>query len=332
MSNGFRKFSLTLAVFASMAMLCGTASALPSYYNNLEVTDQVLSPGDYGPDVEVLQQILMEQGLYNGSITGIYDTQTKAAVVRLQNLLGTTPDGKYGPLTAEAYRVFIPEQAQNSEASSQTLPLSNAIVGIDPGHQAQPDSGVELMSPSGSWTKYRMSRGSIGVKTGVPEYKIDLQVALKLKSLLESAGATVIMSREENEVSLSNLDRAMYMNYSNVDLWVRIHCDASSSSSKTGANVLIPSSSSNSEIYDESLTLGTIVLHSFCKVTDAAKGSVNAVSSQTGFNWSENPVIAIEMGYLSNAEEDLKLCSDSYQTSCAVGIYNGILIYYEAFK
>ena len=273
MRNRFRKFILTLAVLISMALLCGTASALPTYYDyyNIDVADLVLSPGDYGPDVEVLQQLLLGMGLYNGSVTGVYDARTKAAVMRLQNLLGTVPDGKYGPLTAEAYRHFTPEQVEKTNTSSQELPLADAVIGIDPGHQKNADFGLELMSPNGNWTKYRMSRGSVGVKTGMPEYKIDLQVGIKLKDMLEAAGATVVMSREENNVSLSNLDRAMYMNDASVDFWIRIHCDASTTSSKSGASVLIPSSSSNAKIYDGSLALGTIVLHSFCKVTDTAR-------------------------------------------------------------
>ncbi len=333
MRNRLKKIILPLAILVSVTLLCGTASALPSYYNyNVNMLEPTLSLGDYGPDVEAVQRLLLELGLYSGGMTGVYDTQTKVAVIRLQYLLGTVPDGKYGPLTAEACRRFISEQPKKSMVSIQKLPLANAVIGIDPGHQEKADFGLELMSPSGNWTKYRTSRGSIGIKTGMPEYKINLLVGKKLEDLLESAGATVIMSRQENSVSLSNLDRSMYMNNENVDFWIRIHCDASTSSSKSGANVLIPSSSSNAKIYDDSLALGTIVLHSFCKATDAAKGSVNAVSSQTGFNWSQSPVITIEMGYLSNPKDDLKLCSDSYQTSCAMGIYNGILIYFNAYK
>ncbi|MCI7442585.1 MAG: N-acetylmuramoyl-L-alanine amidase, partial [Clostridium sp.] len=37
----------------------------------------------------------------------------------------------------------------------------------------------------------------------------------------------------------------------------------------------------------------------------------------TGFNWSKVPVVLIEMGFLSNPEEDNLLNSDSYQDKLA---------------
>ena len=44
----------------------------------------------------------------------------------------------------------------------------------------------------------------------------------------------------------------------------------------------------------------------------------------TGFNWSEVPVILVEMGFLSNSEEDEKMSTDSYREKLAEGISNGI--------
>ena len=48
-------------------------------------------------------------------------------------------------------------------------------------------------------------------------------------------------------------------------------------------------------------------------------------SDLTGFNWSKVPVVLIEMGFLSNPEEDNLLNSDSYQEKLAQGLYKGIL-------
>lgn len=44
----------------------------------------------------------------------------------------------------------------------------------------------------------------------------------------------------------------------------------------------------------------------------------------TGFNWSDVPVILVEMGFQSNAREDKLLTTDSYQEKLAKGLADGI--------
>jgi N-acetylmuramoyl-L-alanine amidase len=44
----------------------------------------------------------------------------------------------------------------------------------------------------------------------------------------------------------------------------------------------------------------------------------------TGFNWSKVPVVLIEMGFLSNPEEDKLLNSEEYQNKVALGLAKGI--------
>ena len=77
----------------------------------------------------------------------------------------------------------------------------------------------------------------------------------------------------------------------------------------------------------QSEVLGKALLDEFCAATGAINRSVIYSASQTGFNWSDSPVVTIEMGYLSNPQEDTKLCRASYQDACAAGIYNGIIKY-----
>jgi N-acetylmuramoyl-L-alanine amidase len=48
-------------------------------------------------------------------------------------------------------------------------------------------------------------------------------------------------------------------------------------------------------------------------------------SDLTGFNWSKVPVVLVEMGFMSNKEEDRLLNDDSYQNKLAEGLYKGII-------
>ena len=49
----------------------------------------------------------------------------------------------------------------------------------------------------------------------------------------------------------------------------------------------------------------------------------------TGFNWSTVPVVLVEMGFLSNPEEDKKLSTDSYKDKISKSLANGVS---EIFK
>ncbi len=311
-------YALTLCLILGLS---GAALALPEGF---------LRIGDYGSEVAQLQSDLAAAGFYHGEVSGTFTTDTQDAVIALQKALGVEMDGIYGPSTAEAFKAALDQGRLGDARSATELPLQGRVIGIDPGHQAAEDPDLEPLLPGSNRTKPRMSKGAVGVKTGTPECRINLQIGLKLKGLLEEGGATVVMTRESSDVSLSNVERAQLMNEAEVDVWVRLHCDAASSERLSGSHALIPSRAYNENIYKDSLALARSVMEGFCAATGAADGGITAMMNQTGFNWSSRPVMAIEMGYLSNAEDDVRLGRDSYQIACATGIYNGIAAYYQA--
>ena len=165
--------------------------------------------------------------------------------------------------------------------------------------------------------------------SGVAEHTVNLQVALKLRDLLEAAGAEVVMTRESADVNISNSERAQLMNNAGVDLVVRLHCNGDNDSSRTGAFILIPSGSYTENIQAASRQAAEAVLPAFIASTGAVSLGLSERSDQTGFNWSSVPVINIEMGHMSNAAEDQKLVSDAYQQLCAQGIANGLQAYFS---
>lgn len=331
MKHGMKFAVVTLALLL-VSSFAGTSLALPT----LQIQGN-LTQGSYGPDVVALQNVLAEAGFFTDVVDGVYDATTAEAVKRMQEALGVHRDGAFGPQTQAAYNFAILSgsglfSSDSVREKGSTNALSGCVIGIDPGHQQVQDRTLEVMGPDTDRTKARMSAGSKGVKTGTEEYSINLQVALKLQSLLEQAGATVVMTRTKNDVSISNRERAGMMNKAGVDVWIRLHCDSSGSADQSGARVLVPSRSNNAEIYRESLRLGKSIIESFCRVTEAKKRAISARTDQTGFNWSEVPVVALEMGYLSNVIEDTKLNSDAYQAACAQGIFDGLVEYFALEK
>lgn len=207
--------------------------------------------------------------------------------------------------------------------------LDGQVVGLDPGHQMRADTDLEAIAPDSPLTKIRQSAGCFGIRSGVPEYRINLLVAKKVAALLESCGATAVMTRASSNVSLSNIERAVLMNESGAAIWIRLHCNASPDPETSAPCVLIPSVRVTPGIYEYSLYLGECLSRSFGAAVGAERVDLVSLENQTGFNWSEIPVVTLEMGYLSNIKNDALLNSDAYQTRCALGIFYGILSYYQ---
>lgn len=323
----FRAVKILSLALAALLLL----AALPCLAEGIEDWAQEqpsLALWDEGELVERLQYELTACGLYSGELTGVFDAQTFRAVKALQEELGVTVDGVYGEQTHAAYIAAVREGRICPDYPYMHA-LEGLVIGIDPGHQQVPDLALEAASPiNDQLKKARMTAGSVGVRTGVNEQSINLEIALMLRQMLEEHGATVIMSREEADVELSNMERAEIMNDAHVDCWVRLHCNFSTDGELTGSRVLVPVGVANLSIVCESRRLGYCVISAFCDETGSEMLAPHFMTDQTGFNWSESPVITLELGYLSNSVSDLKLCRASYQAECALGIYNGITAYY----
>ncbi len=324
-------------LIAVVAVILLTASCFSTAFALSSLDDVFLQIGSEGTPVRRLQSVLSELGLYNGAIDGAFGIYTERGVRRLQRILGVPSDGQLGPYTISAYNTALWEgtlvassdSTQSAPTRTEISALSGKVIGIDAGHQMNADTALEAIAPGSSRTKARMSTGAVGIKTGTSEYEINLQIAKHLQSLLEQAGATVIMTRTRNDVSLSNTERAQMMNEAQVDCWVRIHCNSSNNPNKNGVSVLSPAQSSNAAIYEQSLALARYTFSELCSVIDANPLAVFLSNDQAGFNWSAQPVIAVELGFITNPTEDLRLNRYSYQQSCARGIYNGLIKYFE---
>lgn len=204
---------------------------------------------------------------------------------------------------------------------------SKYLICIDPGHQEVPNLEKEPIGPGSDIMKRKVDYGTMGVYTKKPEYVLNLEVALKVKQILELKGYNVLMTRETHDVNISNKERAELANNANVDLCVRIHAFGSESREDNGIFIMYPSKESpytDSEKYEESKKLAELVLDNLIKSTKANSQGIVPKSDITGFNWSENPVILVEMGYMTNPEEDKKMSTPEYQYKLAEGIADGI--------
>ncbi|MCF0148876.1 MAG: N-acetylmuramoyl-L-alanine amidase [Clostridium sp.] len=191
---------------------------------------------------------------------------------------------------------------------------NNFTICIDPGHQKKMDSKPEPVAPNSSNKKPRVSQGTKGIGSKKAEYIVNLEASLLLKDILIEKGYNVIMTRENNEVNISNAERAEIANKAKANMTIRIHCDSLKDASKTGASILIPSKNSKNtkSIYEESNKFANILKENL-KTQGIKVNGIFERNDITGFNWSTVPVVILEMGFMSNHSEDKMLCDPSYQ-------------------
>lgn len=215
--------------------------------------------------------------------------------------------------------------------SEEQADTKDILICIDPGHQS-PEvdmSGQEPNAPGSSVMKTKATGGTVGQYSGVPEYQLNLEISMMLRDELQKQGYEVVMTREDNETAISNAERAVLANESGADFVVRIHANGSENTETNGALVLVGSEENSyvGELYDESFSLGENILNAYCETTGMANLGVQTNDTMTGINWSEVPVIILEMGFMTNRQDDLNMADPEYQKKMVEGIVKGIDAY-----
>ena len=220
------------------------------------------------------------------------------------------------------------EDVPDAQVQGETASRPQTIV-LDPGHSAVVAQGTEPLGPGSSEYKSADTGGTSGVSTGVPEYELTLNISLQLKQELENRGYTVLMTRESSDIPLSCVQRADVANNANADAYVRIHANGSENQSATGAMTICttPQSPYVPEMYSANRLLSDCILNKLCEATGCRKERVWETDTMSGNNWSKVPVTIVEMGYMSNPQEDMMMQSPEYQSQIVQGIANGIDTY-----
>lgn len=230
-----------------------------------------------------------------------------------------TPDVEFDALQ------ISPTPATPSPTPESTPALK--IIVIDPGHQAQANNQQEPIGPGATQMKARTSGGTMGVASGVPEHKLNLVVSLLLREELISRGYEVYLTRETHDVDLSNIERAAIAEEFGADAFIRIHANGDSNSSTHGMLTISPTSKNPyipPGLYERSFELSQFILDEMTSETGAHNRGIWETDTMAGINWAVMPVTIVEMGFMTNPEEDILMQEAEYQAKIVRGIANGI--------
>ena len=191
---------------------------------------------------------------------------------------------------------------------------------VEPKYKGASDSEV---------TYENSSTGATGVVTKKREGDLTLEIALKLQKKLQNLGADVLMIRTKKTTPMSLVQRAEYGNKHKVDLAFRIHADGLDDQSVNGASTLYPSAEHiNNKIAEKSKNIASIIQREYIKSTGLADRGTVERNDLVGFNFTTVPCILLELGFMTNPEEDRKMSDKKFQEKMVDGITNGMIAYY----
>lgn len=174
--------------------------------------------------------------------------------------------------------------------------------------------------------------GAVGRVTGETESYLNLQFALKLKSICEEYGFKVVLTRKDmnglysafaSNKKRSEMEKRMkIIGKANADMVVSIHMNSFSNSSARGAQVFYAQEHAEFENFAQCVQDALNEKMPYAK--KLAKPSDFYVINKTTL-----PSLLVECGFLSNAEEEKLLVNENYQEDFCYVLFYGILSYFS---
>ena len=211
---------------------------------------------------------------------------------------------------------FYKADLNTKTVETVSLPVTNKVIVVDAGHGI-PDEWAES-------------------NNGTTEAQTNLKIALKLQNLLEQSGATVLLTRSD-ENAIYDLDsetlrekkvsdihnRVKIGNESSADIFVSIHLNKIPQEQYWGWQCFYNQN-------DKSKILAEKLQENLNEAIQ--KGNKRVPMKLDNVYIMKNvqiPISIVECGFLSNEEEEKLLLTDEYQEKLAWGIYNGIMDYFS---
>lgn len=225
-------------------------------------------------------------------------------------------------------------------ADGASAPLKGKVVVIDPGHNPGNFQHATEINRQVDIGTNRKECDTTGTSTddGYTEARYTLDVAHRLRTLLEKQGATVKLTHDGNSPAWGPCvdDRARFGNNAHADAAISIHADGAAEGDR-GFHVILPASvhagaADTRNIVGPSRDLGTRIAGTFLR--DTGEPASNYVGKGTGLvtrsdlgglNLSTVPKVFIECGNMRDSKDAALLTSGAWRQKAAQGMSDGIV-------
>ena len=227
--------------------------------------------------------------------------------------------------------------------SVAVLPLAGLTVVLDPGHDGGNGANPQIVDrpiDGGGFTEPCDTSGT-STDNGYPEHAFTFAVALGAQSLLEAAGATVVLTRtSDNGAGPCVNARAELADQLHAAAAVSIHGDGGPPGGRGFAvdtpQPVVSSISDNRAIVGPSAQLGEDERAAFAAVTGEPTSDYTGVdgivprSDLGGLNLSTVPKVLIECANMRNATDAALVQSAAWRQLASVGVAEGLEQFLEA--
>lgn len=249
------------------------------------------------------------------------------------------PDSNTNKATPSNNTKLYNKEPSKSVTSNQTLTLTRQLglkvrtIVIDPGHGGKDPGAVS--------------------KSGTYEKHIVLDIAKRLKNMLKAKGSYEVYMTRDTDDFIQLEDRTGFANRAGADVFISLHVNSSKSASARGIEVYYLSIAGDEESrmtaalenassergirdlgtllgrmlkgakIDESRSLAQTMQSHLCKIARANDRGVKRAPFIVLIG-ANAPSILVEMGFISNAQDEKLLKSDEYKDEIVKSLMNGI--------
>ncbi|CAM5296258.1 N-acetylmuramoyl-L-alanine amidase [Streptomyces fumanus] len=227
----------------------------------------------------------------------------------------------------------------DAKESGAGRPLAGKVVLVDPGHNPENYRHTTEINRQVDIGTHRKECDTTGTATddGYAEAAFTLDVARRLRTLLQEQGATVRLTQDGDRPYGPCVDeRARIGNEAKADAAISIHADGAGAGQR-GFHVILPGpvhagAADTRPIVASSRALGERVADRFAGVTGSAPadylGDGTGLVTRTdlgGLNLSTVPKVFLECGNMRDSKDAALLTSGAWRQKAAQGISEGIV-------
>ncbi len=260
-----------------------------------------------------------------------------SAAPRTPSPAASSPAGSASPSAEDG--TSPASRTPSASAPAAAGPLKGKVVVIDPGHNPTNAEHTAEINRQVDVGTHRKECDTTGTSTddGYTEAEFTLDVAHRMRALLQKQGATVKLTQDRDRPFGPCVDeRARIGNAAKADAVVSIHADGSGAGNR-GFHVILPGPVDAGEadtraIVEPSRALGERIAGNFVRVTGTAPsnyigGGTGLVTRKDlgGLNLSTVPKVFIECGNMRDSKDAALLTSGAWRQKAAQGISEGIV-------